>query len=124
MDPPKNHSNFTPISGMPSVSDVMQNDDSNMRSLLREAHIMNTGTVAANTASGAHFTADFILDALEERSRKHTTAMNAASVRISQRERRVSYPKSLTEIAQLLRSSSRRKRLAGILRHTRKSRFE
>lgn len=44
--------------------------------------------------------------------------MNAASVRISQHEQRVTYPKSRGEIAYLLRWFLRRDRLAVILCRT------
>lgn len=70
----------------------MQKYDANRGSLLREVHVTRTRNVAVNTTYSAHLTADCIHDALEERSRKPIVAMTAASVRMSQREQRVTYP--------------------------------
>lgn len=72
----------------------MQKYDANMRSLLREAYVAETETVAVNTASGAHLTADCILDPFEERNRKRIAVMNPSSVHISKREQQVKYPES------------------------------
>lgn len=64
---------------MPSVSDLMQKFDRNRRSLLRDAAVVEIGTVAVNTPSGAHLKADCDLPALETRNNKHLASINDAS---------------------------------------------
>lgn len=56
---------FAPGSGMFSASDLMQRYEKNRRSLLCDANVEETGTVAVNTTSGAHLTADCFLYALK-----------------------------------------------------------